>query len=258
MPYDSLPISVVAASGVFVAALVLRICLPNRWAVGLFALAAVGSSCLLLQQHGSDVSSGWTTARASVVDFVGSRVQSHPEHLWPPVVGQPYPDLQLIDQEGRRTSLSEFQGKVVLLEPIGMPCAACIAFAGGHQRGSYGGIAPQGNLPSIDELAGRYGFFDLDRKDIVVVQVVFYNKSLTAPTPDEVRDWALHFGLRRSANRVVLGAEPYLLSSETRAMIPGFQLLDKDMVLRYDSTGHAPRHNLYTELLPNLRRLCEQ
>ncbi len=258
MSYSALPTSMAAVLGILATVFVLRVYLPNRWTVGLFAMTVVGSFCFLFQEHGREIGSGWTTARANVLNFVGSQVLSHPEHLWPPVVGQPYPNLQLIDQEGRRTSLSEFRGKVILLEPIGMPCEACIAFAGGHQRGAYGGIAPQKNLPSIDELAARYGFVDLDQKDIVVVQVLFYNLSLTAPTPAEVRDWALHFGLRRSANRIVLAAEPYLLSPETRAMIPGFQLLDKDGILRFDSTGHAPRHNLYTELLPNLRRLCKE
>ncbi len=250
--------SVALAIGILVAVLVLRISLPNRWTVRLFAMTLLGLFGFLVQQQGSEISSGWTTARASVVNFVSGRLQAHPEHLWPPVVGQPYPDLQLIDQEGHRTSLSEFRGKVVLLEPIGMPCEACIAFAGGHRRGAYDGVSPQKNLPSIDELSRRFGGVDLDKEDIVVVQVLFYSKSLTAPAPTEVRDWSLHFGLDRSTNRIVLGAEPYLLNAETRAMIPGFQLLDKNFTLRYDSTGHAPSHDLYKELLPNLRRLCNE
>jgi hypothetical protein len=166
--------------------------------------------------------------------------------------------LQLIDQTGHQTSLSEFRGKVVLLEPVGVPCPACIAFAGGQERGAYLSVSPQQDLQSVHQYARRYGQVNLDREDIVLVQVLFYSQSMRAPTPAEVRDWAEHFGMNRTQNRIVLGAEPYLLGHETRAMIPGFQLIDKVGVLRYDSTGHSPQHNLYTELLPNIRRLCSE
>jgi cytochrome oxidase Cu insertion factor (SCO1/SenC/PrrC family) len=41
---------------------------------------------------------------------------------WPPKLNEPYPDLHLIDQTGSPTRLSDFKGKVILVEPIGMPC----------------------------------------------------------------------------------------------------------------------------------------
>jgi len=44
---------------------------------------------------------------------------------WPPEVGEPYPDATLIDQEGNPVKLSSFKGSVLLIEPIGMTCAAC-------------------------------------------------------------------------------------------------------------------------------------
>jgi len=40
-------------------------------------------------------------------------------------------------------------------------------------------------------------------------------------------------------------------------MIPGFFLIDKDFILRSDSTGHRPKHNLYTQLLPELSVLLQ-
>lgn len=38
-------------------------------------------------------------------------------------------------------------------------------------------------------------------------------------------------------------------------MIPGFFLLDKNMILRGDATGHRPKHNLFTELLAKIPEL---
>lgn len=254
MAYDSIAILL----GILTVVLALRIFVPNQWTLGLFAVTLVAMSAFVLENHASDVAQGWAAAHGEARTLVSQQLQSHPDHLWPPVVGQAYPDLELLDQEGRRTSLSEFKGKVILLEPVGIPCPACIAFAGGQHRGGYNGIAPQSNLQSIEQYTKLYGRVNLDRDDIVFVQVVFYNSGLTAPTTEEVRAWANHFGLERSSNEIVLAAEPYLLGTETRAMIPGFQLIDKDFVLRYDSAGHSPQHDLYRELLPAMRQLVEE
>jgi len=250
--------SMMVLFGILAVVMVLRVCLPNKATLFVFAFTIACLLGFLVQQHGNGISQGWLAARSHAQSLVGRHLQPHPEHVWPPVVDQPYPDLQLIDQEGRRTSLSEFRGKVILLEPVGISCPACIAFAGGQEHGAYAGILPQQGLQSVHHCTRRYGQVDLDREDVVLVQVLFYSKSLTAPTAAETRDWALHFGLERSQNQVVLAGEPYLLSPKTRAMIPGFQLIDKDFVLRYDSTGHAPQHKFYTELLPNLGLLCKE
>ena len=40
--------------------------------------------------------------------------------VWPPSVGQMYPDLELKDHNGETVHLSSFRGKVLLIEPIGM------------------------------------------------------------------------------------------------------------------------------------------
>lgn len=254
MAYDTMAILL----GVLTGVLILRVFVPNQWTLGLFAITLVAMSAFVLENHASDVAQGWASVHGQARTFVDKQLQPHPEHVWPPVVGQAYPDLRLIDQDGRRTSLSEFKGKVILVEPVGMPCPACIAFAGGQASGSYDGVAPQPGLGSIHDYVRRFGRVRLDRDDIVFVQIVFYSPDLTAPTTEQVRDWATHFSLNRSENEIVLAAEPYLLSAETRAMIPGFQLIDKDFVLRFDSAGHTPQHDLYQELLPAIGRLAAE
>ncbi len=39
---------------------------------------------------------------------------------WPPVKGEIYPDLDLIDQSGARFLLSTLKGRPILMEPVGM------------------------------------------------------------------------------------------------------------------------------------------
>ncbi len=47
-------------------------------------------------------------------------------------------------------------------------------------------------------------------------------------------------------------ATPRYVNQVSYKMIPGFQLIDPEFVLRADSTGHHPKHDLFTELLPRL------
>ena len=48
---------------------------------------------------------------------------------WPPVVGQLYPNIVLKDQAGQTVAISDFQGKVVLIELVGLTCKASHAFS---------------------------------------------------------------------------------------------------------------------------------
>ena len=178
---------------------------------------------------------------------------------WPPRVGQRYPDLELIDQTGALVRLSSFEGSVMLIEPVGMTCAACQAFSGAHRVGAFGGVVPQAGLPSIDELLPRFaGGVQLSDERIVFVQLILYSMSMGAPSAEDVRAWAKHFGFERSKNRIVLAGSARLLGPASFNMIPGFQLVDRNFVLRADSTGHSPRHSLFDDLLPMIPRLLER
>jgi len=39
---------------------------------------------------------------------------------WPPVVGERYPHVELQDISGKTVRLSSFEGRVLVIEPIGM------------------------------------------------------------------------------------------------------------------------------------------
>ncbi|MEO1615244.1 MAG: hypothetical protein AAFV88_05305 [Planctomycetota bacterium] len=177
---------------------------------------------------------------------------------WPPKRDEVFPDLVLHDQDGNPTRLSEFAGKIILVEYAAIPCVGCQAFAGGMEKGPFGGFQTQPGLESIDVYAKRFAGVELGTEDIVFVQVLLYGESNSAPTQREVAGWAAHFEMNRAENRIVLRGDASMLSRETYDMIPGFHVIDRDFVLRADSCGHQPLENLYTELLPKLGELARQ
>ena len=172
---------------------------------------------------------------------------------WTPEVGKTFPDLQLVNQEGTKVQLSKYKGKVLLIEPIGMSCPACQALAGAHKKGSYKGIQPQVGLKSIEESINYFGKgASLSDDRLVFIQIIFFNTSMQAPSPQELKEWSDHFDMGRSSNFVVLGGTKALVNPSSRKVIPGFFLLDKDFILKYDSTGHNHKHNLFKELIPQI------
>lgn len=177
---------------------------------------------------------------------------------WPPKLGETYPDLELVDQTGKRVSLSQFKGKVILVEPIGMSCPACQAFADAKTHGPFEGIRPQQGLPSIEEsMRKRAGLEIKSDKRIVFVQLLLYNMKMQAPSPKEGKAWADHFEMDRSRNNIVLVGDPGMIGKASYNMIPGFQLIDESFILRADSTGHHPKDNLWDKLIPLAKELVE-
>jgi hypothetical protein len=178
---------------------------------------------------------------------------------WPPRVGEPYPDLHLVDQTGHVTTLSEFEGHVLLVEMIGMTCPACQGFSGAKRDGLFGGGTSDGGLPSIDELLPQYARgVHLPSDDLILVQILLFDMQMGAPTPDDARAWAAHFHRDVTKHQYVLAGGPALHNQASYVMVPGFQLVDRHFVLRWDATGHTPRHNLYTELLPAIPSILEE
>ncbi len=175
--------------------------------------------------------------------------------FWPPRLNYYYPNLTLTDQDGKKVSLSQFKGKVIIVEPIGISCPGCQAFAGGNRVGSFQGVTPQAGLQSFEEYAQTYAGVRLDNPKIVFVQLILYNMGMQAPTLAEVQAWAKHFGMSTARNRYVLMGEANMLGNASYNMIPGFQLIDQNFVLRSDSTGHQPTNDLYRHLLPTLKSL---
>ena len=233
------------------AAVVLRILRPNLLTAAVLAIVVSASTAFLGAEYGSELLHNLHRTRDLVLSASGH------EPAWPAERLRTYPDLELIDQDGKTTRLSEFRGKVILLQMVGMSSPTCIAFTGGSQE-HYGNYRAQPGLESIADCAKRYADVSLDDDRIVFVQIVLFDDQMQAPAPLDVQRWASHFELQRAAGQVVLAGSAQMANRTGRNLIPGFQLIDQNFLLRSDSTGRRPETDLYTELLPLMGQLVNQ
>ncbi len=179
--------------------------------------------------------------------------------VWPPQLEQVYPDIAVIDHLGREFGLHDLQGKVTLIEPVGMNCAACNAFAGGAKKGGLEGNAVQGGVSSIEKIFQHYTKSPLaNNADVNFVILLLYDLHFGDTEPNDAKAWAAHFGYDKMDNVFVVVPKQDVRGKGSFNMIPGFQLLDKQMRLRWDSTGHHPQHNLYKQLLPAIAYLVHE
>jgi hypothetical protein len=178
---------------------------------------------------------------------------------WPPSVGAEFPDVALYDHEGKPFSLRALKGKPVLLEVVAMSCAGCQAFSGANRlRKGFGGFPAQGGLDSIETFYATYtNGHELFSPEISFVQLIIYNLQLNPPTAKDLEQWRLHFNFDKHRQTYIVSGGAPLANKASFKMIPGFLLLDREQRVLFDATGHQPRHNLFTELLPGMERLLE-
>lgn len=200
-------------------------------------------------------------APAHAVDRTTSNAQAkrtttNPSY-WPPQLNNYYPDMELMDQDGKLVRLSSFKGRIIVVEPIGMSCPGCQAFSGANRQGMrpYGGGSAQAGLKSFEEYLSDYAGTTLQRGGIVLVQLLLYDPSMQLPTAKQAQMWAQNFGMKTTNNKYVLVARSNMIGQASYDMIPGFQLIDKGFVMRSDSTGHNPRNDLYKHFFPTLKSL---
>jgi hypothetical protein len=177
--------------------------------------------------------------------------------FWPPRRGERYPNLTLYDHRGQLVSLDSLRGKVILLEPVGMTCEACQSFSGAAKLGCFANQSAQAGVDALEDYFPRYtGGLSLSDPRIAYVQVLLYGLDLHAPSPADAKAWAHHFKFDERPNAYVLAGTPELIGPASFAMIPGFQLIDKNFVLRawwYGETGTGD--DLWTKLLPMVPQL---
>ncbi len=171
---------------------------------------------------------------------------SEPAKPWPPVVGQRYPDLTVQALDGSQFQLARLAGKPVLIELVGMTCVGCQAFLGGNNKGigGFGGKQPQADLSAVDEYLKQYarGLTKGDARYTSVI-LILYGMDEGAPTLAEAKKFAEHFALTTVAHQLVLIGDARYIRDDSRSLIPGFHLLDREFILRSDAAGiHAPHH----------------
>lgn len=201
----------------------------------------------------------WVLIRGGFFEGAVPTLQTMPDP-WPPALYQPFPDLELIDQDGTEFKLSYLKGKVIVVEPIGMNCPACQAFSGGHKYGPYQNNAVANGLSDFEKLFETYskGAVRLPHRDIVFVQLLLYDMQMNAPTKEDAANWARHFRISKANNHFVAVLPYDARGGASFEMIPGFYLIDRNFILQSDSTGHHPKHNLYKYLIPMVPKLVKQ
>jgi hypothetical protein len=173
-----------------------------------------------------------------------------------PAVGHRYPDLELYDQSGSAVHLSDFRGKILLIHAVSMACPICQALSAADRFGPYGTVIPDVRFFSLENYLHRFApGVHLNDPRIQVLQIIFFDEQQEPPTPAELAAWSAHFDLHRR-NIIVLGAPMNLSQTLGRKIVPGFQLLDRNMVLRADSTGRIPQQDFVNQLLPLLQSLA--
>ncbi len=178
---------------------------------------------------------------------------------WPPKLNQKFPEVPLIDHRGNSFSMEKLSGKPTLIEFVAMTCAACQAWSGAHKHGTFENLAAQQDLSSIEDHYKEYtSGLDLFDGSINFVQLIIYDTALEAPTAEKIDSWRKHFKLDQHKNTYVVTGGKALTNQESFKRIPGFMLLDKNGIIRFDALGHTPVHNFYTELLPTVKELINQ
>ena len=170
----------------------IRILCPNMVTGLMLAVVLMASTVYLGGQHGTEVLVNVYRGR----DLVLSNVQGKP--TWPPEKFRSYPDLRLVDSDGGFVQLSDYRGKVILVQPFAMTSPACVAYAGGNRYGKIGSTEPQPDLRVIDDYARRFGRVSLEHDELVFIQLMLFNAEMQVPTVDDLKLWADHFRMTKT------------------------------------------------------------
>ncbi len=172
---------------------------------------------------------------------------------WPPAMNAPFPDIPLIDTNGAEFNISDFRGKVMVVEYIDMTSPVSHSYSGAKTRGPFGGSRHSfdSSVSSFEETVSResQGTLTLPHPDLPVVKIIVYNEAGAQAKVDDALAWAGHFGFTRENNYIVCVPQKDLRDKLTDKIVPGFQLVDKEFLLRVDSAGPEPKHSLQFRLV---------
>jgi len=178
---------------------------------------------------------------------------------WPPKMNKPYPDLPLVASDGTNFKLANYKGKVIVLSFLDMSSPTAQAQSGAGLSGTYGVTVDTDPLarPFSDIFRTIPESEDMNypHKDLLEIIVLVYSQDGKQATVDDAQRWADHFDLSADDNVIVAVPAKDIRSDETGEVLNGYQLIDKNMILRVDSSGPSPKHNLKMTLMPLVPKL---
>lgn len=178
---------------------------------------------------------------------------------WPPLMNKPYPNLLLIDQNGQTFNLSQHEGKIIILEYIDMLSPVSQAQSGAGLLGVYGNK----DIVSVDKYMVPFSAAlikngvdtnVLSQNDVIQIKVLVYGDD-GQTTVSDVENWTNHFQLGEEQNVIVATPQKDMRDDSVSMAVGGYQLLDRKMRLRVDSSGPTPKHNLDMTLIPLFEKL---
>ncbi len=180
---------------------------------------------------------------------------------WPPQMNVTYPDMELLDQKGKEFKISDFAGKVLIIEYVDMSSPISQAHSGAKSKGAFG------IMQDVDKLAETFedtvqknadGKINFPNDNVIQLKIIAYTQDGAQPSRDDAWNWAEHFGFERDNNVIVAISKKDIRTPKTQDIVTGFQLVDKNQKLRVDSSGVAPKHNLKLTLIPLFEKLLRQ
>lgn len=195
----------------------------------------------------------------SIAGVEGSRNPFIPEN-WPPAMNTIYPNIKLVDYTGQPFDLESYAGRIIIIEYIDLNDPISQAQSGAALAGVLPGTfveQDETNSEPFDEVFRKTALNDITLPDpnLLHIKVLVYGVNGGQATVDDAERWANHFDLKKSDNFIVAVPEKDFRGKETLQMLTGYQLLDRNLVLRVDSAGVAPKHNLRLTLIPLAEKL---
>lgn len=188
----------------------------------------------------------------------GGEVKNPEGYDWPPKMNKLYPDLDLLDKEGRSFKISDLKGYVVVMSYVDMSSPTCQAQAGAAAAGKFGTTidVDKYSEPFTETLRkNSLEGFTLPNDGVLEIYVLIYNQDGSQPSLDSADEWSGHFNLDLSKGVIVAVPKKSMQNKRTDSVICGYQLIDKNRMLRVDSAGPEPKHNLKMTLVPLLPKL---
>ncbi len=188
----------------------------------------------------------------------GNPVNENLPDPWPAKMNKPYPEIELIDQDGNEFKLSSLKGKVVIVSFIDMSSPISQAQFGAALSGPFGFTTQVDKMVyTFDDVLRKElgGDFTLPHDDVVELGIIVYTQDGGQASVDDAKSWADHFDLSSEDGEIVAVPKKDIRGEESDKIITGFQLIDKNHILRVDSSGPNPKHNLRMTLVPLLPKL---